>query len=54
VYLSIDGVLKAVVKKQNSIARILKMGVFYIDYEGDKMPLSIILQLEFPCLGRDK
>jgi len=41
VYLSIDGVLKAVVKQKTPIARIFENGSsFYIDYKGDKMPLS--------------
>ena len=41
VFVSIDGVLKAVVKQKTPIARVLNgNGSFYIDYEGGKMPLS--------------
>ncbi|HSD06973.1 cell division protein FtsQ [Flavobacterium sp.] len=41
VYVSIDGVLKAVVKQKTPIARVFNdEGSFYIDSEGNKMPLS--------------
>ncbi len=41
VYVSIDGVLKAVVKQKTPIARVFDDGgSFYIDSEGNKMPLS--------------
>ena len=41
VSVSVDGVLKAVVKQKTPIARINGNGAsFYIDYKGDKMPLS--------------
>jgi len=41
VFVSIDGVLKAVVKQKTPIARVINgNGSFYIDYEGDRMPLS--------------
>lgn len=41
VFVSIDGVLKARVKQRTPIARIYDGGTsFYIDYEGNKMPLS--------------
>jgi cell division protein FtsQ len=41
VYVSIDGVLKAVVKQKTPIARVFDgKGSFYIDSEGDTMPLS--------------
>jgi cell division protein FtsQ len=41
VYLSIDGVLKAVVKQKTPIARFINgEKSFYIDYEGGIMPLS--------------
>ncbi|WP_166920391.1 cell division protein FtsQ/DivIB [Flavobacterium poyangense] len=41
VFVSIDGVLKAVVKQKTPIARIYDgERSFYIDYEGNKMPLS--------------
>lgn len=41
VSISVDGVLKAVVKQKTPIARIYDGGAsFYIDYKGNKMPLS--------------
>nr|WP_315156979.1 cell division protein FtsQ [uncultured Flavobacterium sp.] len=41
VFVSVDGVLKAVVKQKTPIARINGIdGSFYIDNKGDKMPLS--------------
>ena len=41
VSVSVDGVLKAVVKQKTPIARINGKGdTFYIDYKGNKMPLS--------------
>lgn len=41
VFVTIDGVLKAVVKQKSPIARVFdESGSFYIDYEGNKMPLS--------------
>jgi cell division protein FtsQ len=41
VFVSIDGVLKAVVKQKTPIARVFdENGSFYIDYQGNMMPLS--------------
>jgi cell division protein FtsQ len=41
VFVSVDGVLKAVVKQKTPIARVMdEQGSFYIDYEGNRMPLS--------------
>ena len=41
VFVSIDGVLKVVVKQKTPVARIYDRGnSFYIDYEGNRMPLS--------------
>ena len=41
VFVSIDGVLKAVVKQKTPIARVFNgEESFYIDYEGGRMPLS--------------
>jgi cell division protein FtsQ len=41
VSISVDGVLKAVVRQKTPIARINDEGVsFYVDYKGNKMPLS--------------
>ncbi|WP_414000196.1 cell division protein FtsQ/DivIB [Flavobacterium sp. W1B] len=41
VFVSIDGVLKAVVKQKTPIARVFNgNSSFYIDYEGGEMPLS--------------
>ncbi len=41
VFISVDGVLKAVVKQKTPVGRVFdETGSFYIDYEGNKMPLS--------------
>jgi cell division protein FtsQ len=41
VFVSVDGVLKAVVKQKTPVGRVFdEAGSFYIDYEGNKMPLS--------------
>jgi cell division protein FtsQ len=41
VFVSIDGVLKAVVKQKTPVARVMNGDrSFYIEYEGGKMPLS--------------
>lgn len=41
VFVTIDGVLKAVVKQKVPIARVFnEYGSFYFDYQGNKMPLS--------------
>ncbi|MFL9830545.1 cell division protein FtsQ/DivIB [Flavobacterium sp. ARAG 55.4] len=41
VFVSIDGVLKAVVKQKTPVARVVNdVESFYIDYKGGKMPLS--------------
>jgi cell division protein FtsQ len=41
VFISVDGVLKAVVEQKTPVGRVFdEAGSFYIDYEGNKMPLS--------------
>jgi cell division protein FtsQ len=41
VFVSVDGVLKAVVKQKTPIGRVFdETGSFYLDYEGNSMPLS--------------
>lgn len=41
VFVSVDGVLKAVVKQKTPVGRVFdETGSFYIDYEGNKMVLS--------------
>ena len=41
VFVSVDGVLKAVVKQKTPVGRVFdEAGSFYIDYEGNKMSLS--------------
>lgn len=41
VFVSVDGVLKAIVVQKTPVARVFnEQGSFYIDYEGDMMPLS--------------
>lgn len=51
VFVTIDGVLKAVVKQKTPIARVFdESGSFYIDYEGNRMPLSAIYSARVPIL----
>jgi len=52
VFLSIDGILKAVVKQKTPIARIFENGSsFYIDYKGDRMPLSTNFTARVPLVS---
>jgi cell division protein FtsQ len=52
VFVSIDGVLKAVVKQKTPIARVFdNNGSFYIDYEGNRMPLSTNFTARVPLVS---
>ena len=52
VFVSVDGVLKAVVKQKTPIGRVFdKAGSFYIDYEGSSMPLSDNYTARVPLLS---
>jgi len=52
VFISIDGVLKAVVKQKTPIARIFDGDdSFYIDYEGNRMPLSTNFTARVPLVS---
>jgi cell division protein FtsQ len=52
VFVTIDGVLKAVVKQKTPIARVFgSMGSFYIDYKGDRMPLSTNFTARVPLIS---
>lgn len=52
VFVSIDGVLKAVVKQKTPIARIFEGdNSFYIDYEGNRMPLSTNFTARVPLVS---
>jgi cell division protein FtsQ len=52
VFVSIDGVLHAVVKQKTPIARIFDdNGSFYIDYEGNRMPLSTNFTARVPLVS---
>ncbi|MFV8368268.1 cell division protein FtsQ/DivIB [Flavobacterium sp. LB2R40] len=52
VFVSIDGVLKAVVKQKTPIARIFEgEDSFYIDYKGNRMPLSINFTARVPLVS---
>ena len=54
VFVTVDGVLKAVVKQKTPIARVFdEFGSFYIDYEGNKMPLSDINTARVPLISGD-
>lgn len=51
VFVSVDGVLKAVVKQKTPVGRVFdKTGSFYIDYEGNKMPLSDNYTVRVPLI----
>jgi cell division protein FtsQ len=52
VFVSIDGVLKAVVKQKTPIARVFEGGSsFYIDYKGSRMPLSTNFTARVPLVS---
>lgn len=52
VFVSIDGVLKAVVKQKTPIARLFNdEGSFYIDYQGSTMPLSDEFTARVPIIS---
>jgi fructosamine-3-kinase len=49
---SVDGVLKAVVEQKTPVARVFaNEGSFYIDYEGNKMPLSANYTARVPLVS---
>jgi len=52
VFVSIDGVLKAVVKQKTPVARVFDGdNSFYIDYEGNAMPLSANFTARVPLVS---
>lgn len=52
VFVSVDGVLKAVVKQKTPVGRVFdETGSFYVDSEGDKMPLSDNFTARVPLLS---
>ena len=52
VFVSVDGVLKAVVEQKTPVARVFaNEGSFYIDYEGNKMPLSANYTARVPLVS---
>lgn len=52
VFVSIDGVLKAVVKQKTPVARVFEGDdSFYIDYEGNTMPLSTNFTARVPIVS---
>ena len=54
VFVSIDGVLKAEVKQKTPVARIFnEEGSFYIDYQGNIMPLSDEFTARVPIISGD-
>ena len=51
VFVSIDGVLKAVVKQKSPVARVFDENEsFYFDYQGNKMPLSDSFTARVPLI----
>lgn len=54
VFVSVDGILKAVVKQKTPVGRVFdETGSFYIDCEGNKMPLSDNYTARVPLLSGD-
>ena len=52
VFVTVDGVLKAVVKQKTPVARVFDSnGSFYVDYEGHKMPLSDNFTARVPIIS---
>jgi cell division protein FtsQ len=52
VFVTINGVLKAVVKQRTPIVRVsLENETFYFDYQGNKMPLSENLSARVPLVS---
>jgi cell division protein FtsQ len=52
VFVSVDGVLKAVVKQKTPIGRVFdEAGSFYVDYEGNSMPLSDNFTARVPLIS---
>ena len=52
VFVSVDGILKAVVKQKTPVGRVFdETGSFYIDYEGNRMPLSDNYTARVPLLS---
>lgn len=52
VFVSVDGVLKAIVKQKTPIGRVFNQsGSFYIDSEGNKMPLSDNFTARVPLIS---
>ncbi|RZJ67183.1 MAG: cell division protein FtsQ [Flavobacterium sp.] len=52
IFVSVDGVLKAVVKQKTPVVRVFdESGSFYIDYEGNKMPLSTMYTARVPLVS---
>ncbi len=52
VFVSIDGVLKAVVKQRTPVGRVFsETGSFYIDYQGNEMPLSDNFTARVPIIS---
>ena len=52
VFVSIDGVLKAVVKQKTPVARVFDGSTsFYIDYKGNRMPLSTNFTARVPLVS---
>ena len=52
VFVSIDGVLKAIIKQKRAVVRVFdKNGSFYYDYQGNKMPLSANFTARVPLVS---
>lgn len=54
VFVTIDGTLRAVVKQKTPVARVVgEGGSFYLDHEGNEMPLSSVSSARVPLVSGD-
>lgn len=51
VYVSVNGVLKAKVEQRTPVARVIENGSYYIDIQGQKMPLSSEYSARVPLIS---
>ncbi|NER18296.1 cell division protein FtsQ/DivIB [Spongiivirga citrea] len=51
VYVSVNGILKAKVEQRTPIARVVENGSYYIDIQGQKMPLSPEYSARVPLIS---
>ena len=50
VYITVDGILGAKIKQRTPIARVIDKLDYYLDTEGEKMPLSSVYTARVPII----